>query len=370
MNFKNFTLVLLLVVPELLYSQTEYYATDTTRKSGGFKLVDQGSILNARQCAVLVGEKTTIYKPGEIIEYQLKDGRCYKSFSVITNNQKDLYFLEKIAGGKITLFYLKEKGGIKRYFLNRKESEELIEIPNKKKDYQPFLDTFTKDCPDISDKYRIIKRNKVFLKKYIKDYNICYLTSASSFTYGLSAGFATTRYSALKSGELSRMPSGNKMGYYFSAFTNIPLKYKGLSLGANLIFTQGSFSSKYTFNADQNEVLLNYISLDVPLLLRYTIVKNKVSPFFQAGPIYSHIINNEGSLYQYRTDGDVIYIKVDDSGILQNNLGGFSIGSGMVVKGITKHSWIIEANYSKLYNLQKNGLINMGEFRFGIGIIF
>ena len=162
----------------------------------------------------------------------------------------------------------------------------------------------------------------------------------------------------------------NFRSYAIGAFADIPFSSINLSLHPELSFEH--FSSSKAFNQeDDYDLVLNSSSVTLPVYLRYTVMKNLLSPFFQLGPVYSRSLRNNRTLYQYDTVGNDLFISLIDSQVLQDNMAGFSFGTGAVLNYGSRYSWFAEANFSKIHNLKKNtNLYNRYEFAFKIGILF
>ena len=370
MSYKIFFLAIVFAFPQVLLGQAEYYSKDSIKKVGGFKLIDCGPALNAKQCLVKIEQNTVAYTPEEVIEYQFKNGRFYKSFAVKSDEQKKYYFLERIVNGKLILYYLKAEGGIIKFFICENDSN-LSEIPKNKNEHTGYFNNLASDCPNAILNIQNIKLKKSYLKKYIEEYNNCTVNPFPRVRYYLSSGIALTYFSAVSDGELNRMPDGNDFSFFISASADIPVNANGFSIRTEIYYKQGNARMTYNFDNISNEILINYASLSFPLLYRYTIIKNTLSPFFEVGPLYSRNIKNEGALYEYESVNDNIFINIYDSNIVQSDLGGFSVGTGITLKYGSKYSWIVEANYSKLYSLKnENALVNLSELRIGIGLLF
>jgi len=348
-----------------------YYSTDSTTIAG-IVLVEGNDIENSRFCQIKEGDKVIIYTPYEVKEYRFKNGQTYKSFPIKINDTISRYFLEKLVEGKTSLYYLRTKDGIRKYYLIEGESTNLLELPQLKEEYRALLDSVVNECPQAVSNIPFIKIQKYNLIRFVQDYNNCANRPFPRFKYGFSIGISATQISAVNKKSIYSIPNYNKdWTISIGVFIDIPIKVSNFSLHPEIYYRQFGISQTFDDANSSYDLVINNSSICFPFLVRYSLLSKKVSPYFQAGPIYSRAIKNEGALFEYNSVKNNTYINVIDSPILQENMGGFSIGGGMIWQYASKYAWFGDLSYSKFYNLEKtNRLLNLSEITFKIGLIF
>lgn len=348
-----------------------YYSTDSTTIAG-IVLVEGNDIENSRFCQIKEGDKVIIYTPYEVKEYRFKNGRTYKSFPIKINDTISRYFLEKLVEGKTNLYYLRTKDGIRKYYLIEGDSTNLLELPLLKEEYRAIFDSVVKGCPQAARNIPFIKIQKYNLMRFIYDYNNCANRPFPRFKYGFSIGISATQISAVNKKSIYSIPNYNKdWTISIGAFMDIPIPFSNFSFHPEIYYRRNSISKSFVNVYASDDLVINYSSICFPLLFRYSILSKKISPYFQVGPIYSRAIRNKSTLFEYESVNNNIFIKIIDSPVLQTDMGGFSIGSGMMSKFGSKSAWFGEIRYSKFYNLGHGSkLLNLSEITLGIGLIF
>lgn len=101
--------LLILGGPVIGYGQNDYMALKDSMVVG-IKLQEGHDQLNSRLCRMV--EKNgdiTEYSPDEVSEYGFENGRIYVSQTVVVNGSERTVFLERLADGALTLYYLHRK---------------------------------------------------------------------------------------------------------------------------------------------------------------------------------------------------------------------------------------------------------------------
>lgn len=365
---KTIFLLIILLSPIFLFAQRGYYSIDSTSFTG-IKLIDGGN-LNFKICQIRKGEKIIQYSPEQVKSYGFNDRRFYKAFSIDVNGRQEKYFLQLLVPGKLALYYAVVEGE-KKYFLTDSIHSAPIEIPQVLKNDKQFVDQILAECAPEIKNIPYVRTRKNDLMRFMKDYNSCADRPILRNRYGIQLGATSGNLSAVNYRRLYPVPGNmNFSSYSLGAFADIPFSSINLSLHPELSFEH--FSSSKAFNQeDDYDLVLNSSSVTLPVYLRYTVMKNLLSPFFQLGPVYSRSLRNNRTLYQYDTVGNDLFISLIDSQVLQDNMAGFSFGTGAVLNYGSRYSWFAEANFSKIHNLKKNtNLYNRYEFAFKIGILF
>jgi hypothetical protein len=233
-----------------------------------------------------------------------------------------------------------------------------------------LVDSILADCPQSIKNIPYVRTQKNDLIRFLKVYNCCadrpMLRSRNGFELGateFNLFAASTRRSYLIADNM------NAYSFSFNAFADIPFSTLNLSFHPELNFESSRVSKAFNDGNDY-DLVLNFNTISVPLYLRYTMLNNKFSPFFQIGPVYSRNIRNESTLFQYETTENAVFTEISDSPVLQDDLAGFSVGTGVILNYGSKHSIFVDFNYSKLYNFKQiYDLLNYNKFSFRIGII-
>lgn len=354
--------------PAILFAQMGYYAIDTTNFSG-IKLKDEGN-LNFKFCQVKKGNQIIRFSPNDIESYGFNDRRFYKAFTIDVNDRQERYFLQSLVTGKVNLYYAVIEGE-KKYFLTDSIRPNPIEIPQLLNNNKLFVDSMLDYCPQAITNIPYVRTRRNDLMRYIKDYNSCANRPFLRTRFGFEIGATSYNLSAVNYTWLYPIPGNmNFIGFAFGAFADIPFSAINLSIHPELNFEYFK-DSKAFFHDYDYDLVLNSSSVTIPVYLRYTVMKKSLSPFFQVGPVYSRSIHKNSTLYQYDTVGDEIFTSVIDSRVLQNDMAGYSFGTGVISNYGSKYSWFAEADFNKIHNLKKNtNLYNRYEIALKIGILF
>jgi len=363
-----FLVFLISVIPSLLTGQHAYFSKSDSSIIFGFELIDGGHLSNSKFCLVKKGREINKYTADEVKEYGFKNGRIFKSFTLNLNNQTSRYFLERLVTGKIDLYYLKEMKGAERYYLAENESNELIEIPEIKDEYSLLFLTLVSNCPQAVDNIHFVKIRKDKLMRYFNSYNNCDSRAFPRFRYGFTIGISTTILSPVDKESVYSIPDYSRLwSITFGASVDIPVRTSNISFHPGIFYKQIGIAKAFKFENADKDLVINCSTITFPLLFRYSILKDKISPFFQAGPVYSMQIRNKSTLYGYETDNNDIFINVINDPVLHRYMGGFAVGSGIV----SGKSWFGEISFSRIYNLgNKNNFLNFSEITLGIGRLF
>ncbi len=359
------------ILPKISSGQGAYYTTDSTTIIG-IKLVEGDDIENSLFCRVKKDNKITTYSPYEVKEYRLNDGRTFKSFPIKIDDTTSRYFLERLVKGKTNLYYFRTEEGISKYYLTGGDSTKLLELPLLKEEYQALFNNIVKGCPQAVRNIPFVKIRKHNLIRFIQDYNNCAKRPLPRFHYGFSTGVSTSLASAAQKQSLYLSPRHESdKTVTIGVFLDIPIKVSNFSFHPEIYYKSYGISQSFDKLGFSYDLIINNSSICLPLLVRYSLLSKKISPYFQAGPVYSRAIKNEGTLFQYNTVKNNTYISIIDSPILQENMGGLSVGGGMILQLGSKYACFGEIGYSKFYNLEKiNRLLDLSEITFRIGLMF
>jgi hypothetical protein len=356
------------IFPSILFAQRGYYSKDTIMVAG-IKLVDKGD-LNYKICSVKKGDKIIQFTSDQIDSYGFNDRRFYKAFTIEVNGKQERYFFQRLVQGRVNLFYAVIEGKNK-YFLNKNLQSNLLEIPQSLNANKVFVESILTDCPQAIENTPYVRSKKNDLMRYIKDYNSCANRPFLRTRYGFGLGAKSFNLNAIDF-TYAYPVSGNinSMGYSLGAFADIPFAAANLSIHPELNLEHFSNSKSYINGQDYN-LVLNSVSLNIPVYVRYTVLKKFLSPYFQIGPVYSQSIHRNANLYRYFNVDNDIFIEINDSRLLQNSMAGFSAGTGLILNYGSKYSWLAEFNFIKMNNLiSKYNIYSRYDIAFKIGILF
>lgn len=376
---KHFFIIFLIsFIPILSFGQNAYFSIDSST-SVGIKLIDNGDLINSRLCQVKKGESKINYTPYEVDEYGFKDGRIYISKEIQIADSSKRVFLERLHNGKTTLFYYRGKG-IKTFFLEN-DSATLVELPKQdaaKEHYSELLANFTDDCPNVSDACKLVSYNKRSLSKLIKRYNKCESKPFPHFKYGFIIGYEFSKLvpSEKQNDGFEYVIQNKESGLdYFDynydsdfsvgVFIDHPILVSDFSVHVELLFSKHGYSYEYTSEARDLDLIINVSTLKVPLLVRYSLPKNNFRPYFNAGPVYSYNLKNEGFLYESSVSENGIEIKdLFEGSIIPKNEIGYAVGCGLKYDLDFKRAVFLEIRYSQQFGISdvfsnKNTMINI-----------
>jgi hypothetical protein len=365
---KTYLLIILCLFTFSLFGQPGYFLTDSTKSSGVFLIL--GGIENTYFCEVKQGNGSIKYTPSEINEYGFENGPVYKSFDITIDSKQQRYFFEQLVSGDICLYYLSLKGGIKKYYLTSGDHLLLEEIPRKKEAYQTLFKKYVVNCPQATRNLQYLRLSRSNAVRFLNDFNNCADRPFPKIHYGLKVGgaFTQTYYTNSQSSLSEKI---NDLNFMAGVFMDIPIMTSNLSVSPEVYYSKSHLSKSFDRISHSFDLNIDYSSITIPLFLRYSFLNNKLTPYIQAGPIYSRIIKSSNILYEYDFNGNDINMNLTDSSFLQENMGGFSIGSGIVSNYGSRFGWFGEIRYSQLFNLYPSPqYINVCDFTFSVGLIF
>lgn len=368
-------LFIIAYLPIYTFGQSDYF-TNKNSISTGIKLVKGGELMNSKFCQVEDGKNIIRYTPHEVNEFGFQDGRVYVSKDIKIADTLKRVFLERLNQGKITLYYYRAKG-IKTFYIE-KDNNLLVELPKQNKTKEAFskqLLGITNDYPNISDDCNLVSYNKTSLSKFIERYNYKSNYKLKPFPhvrYGLTLGCGFTKLNNIPNTmNLNCIDFKYDSRFTFGIFIDHPISQSYFSLHSEINFSKYGYSyNTHKENLDIDFVA-NILSMEIPLLIRYTYPSDKIRPYINLGSIITLNIKNEARLYNTKIAENLIEINDLQSLTLIDKIhGGYSIGGGIEYKLNIKNSIFIEIRYNHQYGLKDSELSNLSEFRFLTGINF
>jgi hypothetical protein len=333
-----------------VYGQNDYYSTDSTT-SVGIKLIDGGVRTNSRFCQIKKNEEIIQYSPYEVKEYGFKDGRNYFSRIIIVDNKEQKVFLERLNKGKIILYYYKDKNG-KKFFIE-KDKAQLVELNNDNTNHS-FVDSikfYTNDCEKVKDRLKLIKYRKKSLSRFINQYNSCKNKPIPHIRYGVSIGYAVSQPldSKIKDDFLNSAVFANDKALTMGLFLDIPILHSHFSFHPEVYYQKNAFSSHSESISSVDDVVINATSINIPLLIRYTLPTVKFRPYLNMGGTFAYNIRNENIVSHAMINNGIINIVFpEEKNVYSQRQIGYSLGGGIQYDFTNWKSIFVELRYNHL----------------------
>jgi len=286
----------ILWIPALCFAQQSYVEFDTIIYAGA-KMIDQGKRQNFLSCQWQKSRKGELVHltPYEVKSYAT-NGIVYVARDVEINGKASRFFLEKMASGNLTLFFIKNEG---RHFFVEKEND-FWELTKRdasgKKHYKETLQALGADCDYTGSFLKRTWYSRYYLKRFVNRYNICEEVYRP-IRFGVVGGWDFSGYSKLKDAwEVSGMPFGSS--FTFGAFADIPVLQSRISFHPEFLYTKQAFRVTETSTGKyEKEAIANIEMYSIPLLIRYTWWTGKYSPFLNFGTVWHHYSRLENSVF-------------------------------------------------------------------------
>ena len=132
MKFKYLIFILLLMFGIAAFGQSEYrsgYIINNQNDTINGLIDYRNDIYNSNKCKfkLTISDEFLEYAPGEIQEYRFADSKLYVSKEVEVEDKTDIYFLECLIKGQITVYFLRSSDGTDYYFIETDEGLILAE---------------------------------------------------------------------------------------------------------------------------------------------------------------------------------------------------------------------------------------------------
>jgi hypothetical protein len=368
---KHFSLsifVLIFSIPVI--GQRGYYSLDSVTLVGK-ELIDFGPS-NSYYCSVSIDDKVLKYTPYEVSEYGFYQGKTYRAFDVVTEENEKRYFFELIVKGNINLYKLRLKGEVTKYYIQVGDSSNLHEVILKKEETQALISKYVGNCFEASQNIKYLKPNKYSLSRFLSYFNSCSNYPYPKIQYGFKVGIAKTQFYPIDKSSIYAIPDYNSdISFTISSFIGIPILSSNLSLTPEIRYKGNQYATSLINDDKSFNLILNYSTLNFPVLFKYSFLRNGSIPFIILGPVYSRVIKDKATLYEYEIVDDEVFIEINDAPVIQKNMGGFSLGFGLILDSQKRHKWSGEFQYNYLFNLNSSSKnFNLSEFSINAGILF
>lgn len=311
-------------------------------------------LTNSKLCRVKEGGRIIEYTPFEVTEYGFSDGRVFISKEITAGASSEKVFMQRLQQGKATLYYYRGEGV--RTFYIEKDSSLFMELPKqngKNEKFSEQLLLLTSDCSAVSDADRLVGYNKNSLSRLIQRYNNCDPKPFPHFKYGMMAGLEFLRLLPvfIETSDLVNFNFRYDGGSSLAVFIDNPVLVSDFSLHAEVSISKHGYSYNRLLETADMDYVANITSVKVPVLLRYTLPSEKISPFFNVGLAAAFNIKNESLFYKDIIDGKTIELTDAVQPLLNDDFqAGYSAGSGIEYRLNYRKALLFELRYTRLYN--------------------
>ncbi len=344
---------------------------------------DGGGIRNAKYCLFRETEdsKATRYYPGDIEAFSISGEKYFVSRQISNDNVSKICFLEVLLEGKINLYYY-YKSNFPLYYIER-EGGELTGLQNKDfynsnlqyeypinwkayklgtKVYKDTLYSFFKDCAPVLNQLDIVEYNHKSLLNTSKKYVDLTCTGNDCITYEKDLNISRPGFGVFSGIQFSkisfyryRIESGIVSSFPVGVFYNIPIDLisERLSFQLELTATRINYNNGFTNQtSDFEDLKIRSSIISVPLLLKYTLPKEKFSPSIGFGKDNGFIIDSKAKYKttRYNSEGILSFGDVDYS-LQKFQKGGWFLDLGMDYKISPKISFFTSLRFQRHYNL-------------------
>ena len=349
-------------------AQRGYYLKDN-KANVGVRMVNDIT-MNFRYCQLFNNGDIIRLKPDQVEEYGFNNGPVYKAFTITLKSKPGRFFFERLLKGRVNLYSLNAEGGVRRLYVNGSDSIHLDELT--KKGYKDVLEKYVGDQLQAVSNLKSVSYNEEDLIFFLQEYNDSTFRPLKRMHFGFRLGMDATRLSAVDNeSPYSKAKYKNDYNVSVGAFLNVPLEMSNYSVTSEIYYKANRNTTIFDYAPFSYALDMDYASINIPVLLKYSFSNTNNSPYVLAGPLYSRIIKNETSLYQYEPLTNIVNTRVLESPVLGENMGGFSIGCGIGFVQVDRIGLFGEMRYNQLYNLggfAKN--LNFSELSLMIGVQF
>ena len=298
---KTITIICFLLAVAPCIAQNDHIELDTN-SFVGVNVINQGKRLNALSLLWQINKSETVkLTPYEAKSYSTGK-KEYVAKDIEINGEENRFFLEKMASGNLTLFFIQNEG---KHFFVEKDS---VLSKLSKNDYKGTLQSLCADCDYTGSFLKHTQYNSFFLKRFTERYNLCEEVYRP-VRFGVIGGLDFTGYSMLKDAwKVSSAPTGSS--FTFGVFADIPLFHGSVSFHPEFLYSKQAYKLvEKQSDLQEKECIANIESYSIPLLIRNTWWKSKWSPFLNVGAVWHNYSRLENSVLTASTDKGVLVIQ-------------------------------------------------------------
>lgn len=361
--------MLLILSMSAISQDHSFYSTDTS-SAVGIKIVDYGSIENAKFCHVQRGASVLKLSPNDIKEYGFRKGEIYVSKEIQVNGSIKKVFLEVLAKGEVNVYrYTDENQTL--YFVE-KEDMELIQVPtDNKKEFHSFINNLTPNFKEVNQYSSLVKAKKYSMKVFFNNYNNRSKKPFSFTKYGVIGGYSLSKFTKSKDSNLPQISDyemNNNGGANFGFFIDRPFFASNTSLNIKIFYTQNDISN--TLHYDDYKVMFEIKSsaVNAPIMIRYT-TPTYISQFFvNAGGMFTYHLSNESKVWSHDKTTDEL-TTLSENEIIAGTMYGVALGGGFQYNLNYKNSIFLEFLWTRVM-VKELDQLNKNQIHLMTGISF
>lgn len=345
---RHVLIVLLLLGSLSSYGQQDYYSTDTLVHSG-IKIIDG----NFQHCIIETDSGDVKLNPEVVKEFSFDD-KIFISRKISVGDSIKSVFLRRETEGKMNLYSWKGAEG-KKFFISE-DSLHLVELVKKDESgksglYRKILRENATGCEYAGQAIKLTSFTKSSLTAFSKFYNDCRDKPFPFIKMGIIIGFENSSISKNEDISESLLKNSNfKKDNHFllGFFIDFPIQNQ-FSLHSEIFLQRNKF---YWHEVSMNAItdaMVSSKSLNIPLLLRYTLPRKVICPFFEAGPSIVYSLIDNSKIYILAVKNNVI--ELDDLHarrypLISGLQPGYSLGAGIQVKLNYRNSLFLGTRYN------------------------
>lgn len=361
-----FTLLFSLFVQIVCGQKTDYIATDTTLNSGVI-LIPGSPSENAKWIRVQGKGRLFKYYPDQILEYGLRNGTIYKSKQITIDGKEKTVFLERLEDGQVKLYFFSEAGT--RTFFIEEDNKGLTEIS--KDNYQEHLSNYASDFDGAATQVKFTKYNRGSLSRLVEIFNEKQSRPLPFNRVGITAGLSRTNLKVRSDNAnqpLNRIGFTPSSSFNIGVFGDFPILMSDFSVNTGINISSASYSVNSSGLDSDVDLLIDFTTINIPIMIRYTWPFMNLRPFLNIGITYSYHSNKSSDLYETTFNQNEILINRSDESLITDSMWGTTVGAGIQKRLRERNIVSVEARLHQLKG--QRGQLNKNQFEFLLGYSF
>ena len=339
-----FMLLCIFLASKAFSQNVNYYGTDTAYYS--VETFMKSDALSKHHYIKIKGKTgVTTLTPDQITDYGFQNGTVYFSKEIEFEGKPKRVFLRRLQQGTLNLYIYKTE--LRDFYYLEKEGK-LIKLNSSDKNYQKQLRELTKDFNWSYNQIDLVKFNQSSLKRIVNRYNYFDNSPLPQFRKGLTVGLRSISFVApVFQSPNYEFKNGNSVS--IGAYTDIPLFQTFFSFYSGLNLSKVGITGIAEEVNIETLIAINLLSVDLPLLLKYTFPLPKWKPYANIGTTLQTNLSKNITALQTSFNGNVVSVlDIDQNDIIQNSLSGFTIGAGVQYPVNNKRLASAEIRYKSL----------------------
>ena len=360
-------LILLNVFTHSAIAQRGFVKTDSTVITG-VRVLEGSPKENAQSIQVKSGTTIRRYTPSEATEYELKNGRQFQSLAI---NSKQ-YFFEHLSTGKYDVYYLPKTFTGSEFYISAGDSIPLTGLPTRQKEFRKALRSYVQDCPQALRNVRHVRMNRNSVGRLFDDYQTCRNRYLPRPHIGMTFGVVYPKLRTKVSWEpIMRAQYERQQNYFVGLFADMPIRRSNFSVAVEPTLYHSEGSDLFDYRGLTYLLTYDELRLALPVMIRYTLLGKKESPFIEFGPAILRNINGSEKLYTYQQEGSDIFVSVVDPPLIAPNQIGLTAGFGFLIRQNSACTIMFQCRANKFYVTNEQlGSLKSNEIMFTLGLLF